>query len=262
MHKQMNENFEKTLVFLATYNEALNIEKICNLILRLPINLDLLVVDDNSPDGTAVILRQIQEVDTRLIIVIRSGKLGLGSAHKEAFTYASGLKYKYLVTLDADLSHNPEDIPKLLEAIQGKDFIIGTRWGEGGKCNYEGVRRILSKQANKLARIALASDLTEFTSSFRVFNSKSIDLLSARPPSDDGYAFFIETIYTLQTNDMKTGEVGIYFEDRIFGKSKIPKMQVLISGFVILKLYFRTRVKTLKEELALFVSKYGWGGSK
>jgi dolichol-phosphate mannosyltransferase len=120
----MNENLEKTLVFLATYNEALNIEKICNLILRLPINLDLLVVDDNSPDGTAVILRQIQEVDARLIIVIRSGKLGLGSAHKEAFTYASCLKYKYLVTLDADLSHNPADIPKLLEAIKGKDFIM------------------------------------------------------------------------------------------------------------------------------------------
>lgn len=236
----------RVLVFLATYNEALNIEKILNLLLTLPIKVEILVVDDNSPDGTSDKVRDFQAKRSQIHLITRPAKLGLGSAHKFAINYALENQFDFLVTMDADLSHNPADIPRLLQFSKNADFIIGTRWGINGSCNYTGIRRLLSKYANRIAKIALRTSLTEYTSSFRVFNRKSLTLLNLKQPLDDGYAFFIETIAILNQNSIEMREIGIDFQDREHGKSKIPKYQVFVSSRVIIKFLISPRIKFLR----------------
>ena len=119
----------QVLVFLATYNEALNIEKILDLLLSLPIRVDILVVDDNSPDGTSEKIRDIQTKCSQITLITRPAKLGLGSAHKFAINYALENNFDFLVTMDADLSHDPADIPRFLQFSHEVDFVIATRWG-------------------------------------------------------------------------------------------------------------------------------------
>ena len=232
----------QVLVFLATYNEALNIEKILDLLLILPIKVDILVVDDNSPDGTSEKIREIQTKCSQIKLITRPAKLGLGSAHKFAINYALENNFDFLVTMDADLSHNPADIPRFLQFSNEVDFIIGTRWGANGSCSYIGVRRLLSKSANRIAKVALRTSLTEYTSSFRVFNRRALAILNKKKPIDDGYAFFIETIAILNQNNLQMREIGIDFQDREQGKSKIPKYQVFVSSKVIIKYLISLRI--------------------
>ena len=158
----------ETLIFLPTYNECDTIGRMIDALLALPIARDVLVVDDRSTDGTTGILVSRAAAEPRLAVMVRPGKLGIGSAHILGWMHARRLGYRRIVTLDADFSHDPGDIPRLLAAPdQGADVVIGSRFATGGRLDYVGWRRFVSRSANYLARTALGLPISEYTTSLR-----------------------------------------------------------------------------------------------
>ena len=216
----------KTLIFTATYNESENIVPLCTHILGLDPGYDMLVVDDNSPDGTGRLLDGLAADNSRLEVIHRSGKLGLGSAHELAMEYAEKKNYVALVTMDADFSHNPDDIPRLLRALDGNDFVTGSRYMAGGSCNYSGYRRVVSIWANWLARRLLGLPLHEMTTSFRVFRVDFLRRVDLGQIKSNGYSFFMEIVFRLSRVGARMAEVPINFSDRRAGASKIPQFEI------------------------------------
>jgi dolichol-phosphate mannosyltransferase len=217
---------DKVLVFTATYNESENIRPLCARILELDSGYDMLVVDDNSPDGTGRLLDELAALNQRLTVVHRPGKLGLGSAHELAMEYAEQNNYKALVTMDADFSHDPNDIPRLLAALDGVDFVTGSRYMAGGSCNYTGYRRVVSIWANWWARRLLGIPLHEMTTSFRVFRIDFLRKVDIGAIKSNGYSFFMEIVFRLSRVGARMREVPISFADRRAGASKIPPFEI------------------------------------
>jgi len=217
------------LIATATYNEIRNIEKLVRKIQKLRIkNMHFFVVDDNSPDGTPFIIKKMKKRYNWVRCLIRPKKLGLDTAYKAIYNFAYKNNYKYLITLDADLSHNPNDIKKFVPLLDKYDFVIGSRYTKGGKCLMKFSRYILSYFGNLLIKILLQTKINEHTTSFRGFNliklnKKKIDL---RKIDSSGYSFFMETVYYLKTYKCSIKEMPIIFRDRKFGKSKIPKLEI------------------------------------
>jgi dolichol-phosphate mannosyltransferase len=216
----------RTLIFTATYNESENIRPLCSRILALDSGYDMLVVDDNSPDGTGRILDELAAENSRLTVVHRSGKLGLGSAHELAMEYAEQKNYEALVTMDADFSHDPNDIPRLLKALDGVDFVTGSRYMAGGSCNYTGYRRVVSLWANWWARRLLGIPLHEMTTSFRAFRVDFLRKVDLGKIKSNGYSFFMEIVFRLSRVGARMAEVPICFADRRAGASKIPPFEI------------------------------------
>ena len=229
---------EKTLIFTATYNEVKNIEE---LIVGIKSNCkyaDILVIDDNSPDGTGILLKKIEKEDKNLKVIIRDGKLGLDTAHKFAYEYALSNNYHYLITMDADLSHNPQEIPTFLKNVYDNDFVLGSRYMTGGKNKLNLFRFLLSFFGNKLIKHLLSLKCTEFTSSYRAFNLKKMKDFHMEKINSKGYSFFMETIYQINKQGFKIIEIPIIFEVRVQGESKIPKVEVFRTLLNIFRLYF------------------------
>jgi dolichol-phosphate mannosyltransferase len=224
------------LIFTATYNEVENIEIWYGSIRNSFPSHNILIVDDSSQDGTNEILHKIQNFDSRFIVITRDSKKGVGSAHFLAMNYAFDNGYEHLITLDADLSHQSKDLPALIAHSDKLDFVIGSRWNKQGRCDYKGLRFFLSRYSNVFARFLLPTGLTEYTTSFRIFNRHALQILRKTPPGDDGYSFFFETVEILFAGNAKMGEVPIHFLDRHSGKSKIPSNQIIISSIVFFKL--------------------------
>ena len=229
---------EKTLVFTATYNEAKNIEQLIAGIKNNCKYADILIIDDNSPDGTGVLLKKIEQENNNLKVVIRDGKLGLDTAHKFAYEYALSNNYHYLITMDADLSHNPEEIPTFLEKVYDNDFVLGSRYMTGGKNKLNLFRFLLSFFGNKLIKYLLSLKCTEFTSSYRAFNLKKMKDFHMEKINSKGYSFFMETIYQINKQGFKIIEIPIIFDVRLQGESKIPKVEVFRTLLNIFRLYF------------------------
>lgn len=228
----------RALVSTATYNEGENIEEWYLRTRGVAPEADLLIVDDSSPDGTADIVRKLQRSDSCLHLIERPGKAGLGSAHRTAMVFALEQRHDMLITMDADLSHQPEQLPPFLELVPEYDFVIGTRSG-AGSCDYTGVRRILSLAGNRAARIAIPTGLTEYTTSMRAFSPRALEVLFAQGTRDDGYAFFLEVVETLHRAGCRMTEVPIHFMDRTRGQSKIPKHQIWLSASTLARLSAR-----------------------
>ena len=229
---------EKTLIFTATYNEVQNIEELIAGIKSNCKNTDILIIDDNSPDGTGILLKKIEQEDHNLKVIIRNGKLGLDTAHKFAYEYALLNNYHYLITMDADLSHNPEEIPTFLENVYDNDFVLGSRYMTGGKNKLNLFRFLLSFFGNKLIKYLLSLKCTEFTSSYRAFNLKKMKDFHMEKINSKGYSFFMETIYQINKQGFKIIEVPIIFEVRLQGESKIPKVEIFRTLLNIFRLYF------------------------
>ncbi len=229
---------EKILIFTATYNEVKNIEELIAGIKNNCKYADILIIDDNSPDGTGILLKKIEQEDNSLKVIIRDGKLGLDTAHKFAYEYALSNNYHYLITMDADLSHNPEEIPTFLENIYDNDFVLGSRYMVGGKNKLNLFRFLLSFLGNKLIKYLLSLKCTEFTSSYRAFNLKKMKDFHMEKINSKGYSFFMETIYQINKQGFKIIEVPIIFEVRLQGESKIPKVEVFRTLLNIFRLYF------------------------
>jgi dolichol-phosphate mannosyltransferase len=229
---------EKTLIFTATYNEVKNIEELIAGIKSNCKYADILIIDDNSPDGTGILLKKMEQEDNNLKVIIRNGKLGLDTAHKFAYEYALSNNYHYLITMDADLSHNPEEIPTFLENAYDNDFVLGSRYMTGGKNKLNLVRFLLSFFGNKLIKHLLSLKCTEFTSSYRAFNLKKMKDFHIEKINSKGYSFFMETIYQINKQGFKIIEIPIIFEVRLQGESKIPKVEVFRTLLNIFRLYF------------------------
>ena len=218
---------KKILIFTATYNEAENIRKFIEKILELNVKLDLLVIDDNSPDETWKIVNEYKKENENIILVKRENKEGLDTAHKLAFNYAKEHNYDYLITLDADLSHDPEKIPDFLDELKNNPFLIGSRYIKDGKNEMKLKRYILSSVGNKIIKFVLGIDCDEFTSGYRGFNLKMLNNFDINRISSKGYSFFMETVYLLSTAGYKIKQIPIRFKDREKGISKIPKIEIL-----------------------------------
>ena len=157
----------KTLIFTATYNEKENIKKLLKNLNHLKIDIDILVIDDNSPDKTWEILQELEKNSNNLKVIVRKDKSGLDTAHKLAFEYAKNNGYEKFISMDADLSHDPNEIPKMIDILNKSSFVIGSRYIEGGKCEMSTHRLMLSIVGNKFIKKLLRIDCNEFTTSYR-----------------------------------------------------------------------------------------------
>ena len=239
----------RTLVFLATYNERSNIGALLDAIVDLPIRCDVLVVDDNSPDGTGNIVAERAAKDPRIGLVARPQRLGIGSAHRLGWLHARRFGYSRFVTMDADFSHQPADIPRLLQALDdGADVALGSRFVVGGKLDYQGWRLFLSRTANWLARKTLKLPLMEYTNSFRAARLDKLPLGLIESTTNNGYGFFLTGTVRMARQGLRMVEVPIHFHDRSAGRSKMPKFQIVLGAANLLYLFFNRQ--TYKENLS------------
>jgi dolichol-phosphate mannosyltransferase len=215
-----------SLVIIPTYNEKGNIENIARKVLSLPGDLHLLVIDDGSPDGTATIVKNMmKEFDGRLFIVEREGKLGLGTAYIAGFKWALARSYQYIFEMDADFSHNPEDLLRLKDAcVKGADLAIGSRYVKGGDVKNWDVKRVLmSYFASVYVRTVLWMNVKDTTAGFKCYRRKVLEALPLDTIKFIGYAFQIEMKYLTHKMGFKIAEVPITFIDRQVGISKMSK---------------------------------------
>jgi len=227
----------KILVFIATYNENLNISNLFHRIIKLSSDYDVLIIDDNSNDGTSEILKDLDSEFENLCVINRPRKMGVGSAHRAAMIYSFKKGYEQLVTMDADFSHSPDTIPIMLEKLNSSDFVIGSRYMSGGKSDYSGYRKWVSILANQIARVILGIKINECTTSFRAFRVTLFNSLNLSAIKSNGYSFFLECVNEINTIDAKMIEVPIHFKDRYRGNSKIPKTEIFRSMYKLFKLY-------------------------
>ena len=237
-------NFKKILVFAATYNEVENINKLISSINSQACQPDILIVDDNSPDGTMNIVQSMQKNLKNLFLINRSRKLGLDTAHKIAYNYALSNEYDILITMDADLSHDPNEIKNFIKHLNNFPFVIGSRYMKGGKCLMKKQRLVLSKFGNLLIRFFLKINCTEYTSSYRGFNLNKLKNFNLNLVQTKGYSFFMGTIYEIAKKKFIIKEIPIIFSDRIKGYSKIPKLEI----FRTLKNLFSLSIKSLNHK--------------
>lgn len=228
---------EKVLVFTPTFNEAENIKKLIDQITEVSHTLDILVVDDSSTDLTTKILEHESSKDLSIQVIVRSLKSGVGSAHMLAIKEAHKRDYDYLITMDADLSHDPREIPRFLTALKNANYVVGTR-SRGGKTELQGIRLMLSKGANLLCRYMLPTGLSEYTNGYRAYDRSAIDVLIKNPPKGSDYSFFIEVTNTLFISRLTLTEIPIVFRNRFAGKSKIPPFQIFLTMNKIMRLFF------------------------
>lgn len=214
-----------SLVIIPTYNEKENAEKIIRKVFSLSHFFHLLIVDDGSPDGTALIVKELQkEFPDRLFIEERKGKLGLGTAYIHGFKYALKKSYEYIFEMDADFSHNPDDLLRLYDACKNKgaDFAIGSRYTSGGKVSNWPLGRILmSYFASVYVRIILWIGIKDTTAGFKCYKRKVLENLALDDIKFVGYAFQIEMKYRALKKGFKAFEVPITFVDRKEGYSKM-----------------------------------------
>ena len=229
----------KLLIFTATYNEVQNIKKLIDLIFKYNPKTDMLVIDDNSPDLTFNLLKKLKKKYKNLLIKLRPKKYGLDTAHKYAYKYAKKNGYEKLITMDADLSHDPKEIPKIVKLLDENAFVIGSRYIPGGKNDMTRLRLLLSIVGNKFIKIFLGSAGTEFTSSFRGFNLKKLKNFHFKEIHSKGYSFFMETVIKINMIGHKSYEFPIHFKSREFGGSKIPKIEIIRTFVNVLRLKFK-----------------------
>ena len=229
---------KKILVFIATFNEVENIIELVNLIKHQPSKPHLLIIDDNSPDGTSDEIKKLQNIFENLFLIKRNGKLGLDSAHKEAYAFALKNNYDLLITMDADFSHDPNEIGTFIKNLDEFPFVIGSRYVKGGQCLIRGKRLLLSKYGNLIMKFIFQIDCNEFTTSYRGFNLKKLNNFHLNLIKTKGYSFFMGTVYEIFKQKFRIKEIPIIFKDRSKGYSKIPRVEIFrtIKNILVLKL--------------------------
>ncbi|MCA1727054.1 MAG: apolipoprotein N-acyltransferase [Actinobacteria bacterium] len=220
------------LVVLPTYQERATIQDVVTRVLAADPRVDVLVVDDGSPDGTAEVVRELAAGERRVSLVERSGKQGLASAYLEGFRRGLEARYDVIVEMDADLSHQPEELPRLLEATADHDVVIGSRYVPGGGVtNWSRGRVLLSKGGNLYARTLLRLPLRDATSGFRTYRTTALARLLEEPVTSDGYGFQVELANRAWRRGYDVVEVPITFREREHGQSKISR-RIIVEAMV------------------------------
>jgi len=236
----------RTLVIIPTYNEKDNIERIINAVLKQDDSIDVLIIDDNSPDKTADIVKRMMASSQRINIIERPKKLGLGTAYVLGFKYAIEKGYDFVFEMDADFSHDPEDIKRFLTEIQTNDLVIGSRYCNGvSVVNWPMKRLLLSYFANIYAKVITGVPIDDLTGGFKCYRVsflKNIDLTKIK---SDGYAFQIEIDVKIYKNNGKVKEIPIIFRDRVDGYSKMNKKIIWEAFWLVWRLRILTILKKL-----------------
>ncbi len=231
-----------SLVIIPTYNEKENIEKIIRKIFSLPKNFHVLVIDDNSPDGTAKVVSDIQdEYNGKLFLNVREGKLGLGTAYISGFKWAIQQEYQYIFEMDADFSHNPEDLTRLYRvcADEGYDLAVGSRYINGvNVINWPMSRVLMSYYASAYVRLVTGMKIRDTTAGFKCYKREVLEAIDLDKIKFTGYAFQIEMKFTAWKMKYKIKEVSIIFTDRTQGNSKMTKgiFREAVLGVISLRL--------------------------
>ena len=214
----------KALVIIPTYNERDNIQKIVREVLSVSEHTEVLVVDDNSPDGTGKVADEMAKASHRVHALHRSGKLGLGSAYIEGFRYAMSNGYDYVFEMDADFSHDPKEIPNFLDAALKYDVVVGSRYVGGVRIlNWPIKRLMLSYGASMYTRMITGLKLIDCTSGFKCFRREVLESLDLDRIHSDGYSFQIEMSFLCQKKGFQLAEIPIVFTERKEGHSKMNR---------------------------------------
>ena len=226
------------LVIIPTYNERENLEPITTAVLAIEPRVDILVVDDNSPDGTGVLADELAAKSPRVKVLHREKKQGLGRAYLHAFRWALDAGYQYVIEMDADFSHDPKYLQSLLdEAISGTDLVLGSRYVDGGgTVNWGPGRRAISRGGSLYARTILGVRIRDLTGGFKCFRRAVLEALDLGAVKSSGYAFQIELTYRALKAGFKIKEVPIVFEDRRVGHSKMSRKIFLEALTMVWKL--------------------------
>ena len=239
---------DKTLVIIPTYNELENITDLIPDILNRYKNLelDILVVDDNSPDGTGNYIEDLSKSESKVKLIRRAGKLGLGSAYIEGFKYALKNSYDYIFEMDADYSHSPKEIKNFLKAIKNYDLVLGSRYVSGvNVVNWPIKRLLLSYFANKYTRIITGLPIHDATGGFKCFRRAVLEKIDLNKIKSNGYTFQIEMTFKAWKKGFSIGEIPIIFIDRTAGQSKMSRKIVREAIFMVWKLRIRSMLGLL-----------------
>lgn len=227
----------KTLVIIPTYNEKENIHKIIPLVLEQDQDIEVLVVDDNSPDGTGKLVEEIQSSNPRIKLIRREKKSGLGTAYLAGFKYALENGYNYIFEMDSDFSHDPSYIPDFLKAIEDSDLVLGSRYIKGvNVVNWPITRLLLSFYANVYARWVTGLPVKDSTGGFKCFKSEVLEKIGLDNIHSNGYAFQIEMSFRAWRKGFRIKEIPIIFVDRRAGESKMSKKIVREAIWMVWKL--------------------------
>lgn len=218
---------KEILIFTACYNEAENIEKLIKGIKKCLPTSSILIIDDNSPDKTQQKIIELKKEINLLNLIVREKKMGLDTAHKLAYEFAVKQKFNYLITMDADLSHDPNELINFTRNLEKNPFVIGSRYIRGGKCLMKGSRLLMSKLGNIVIKFFSKIDCNEFTTSYRGFNINKLKGFHLNHVKESGYSFFMGTIFEINKRNFNIKEIPITFADREKGISKIPKLEIL-----------------------------------
>jgi dolichol-phosphate mannosyltransferase len=227
----------KAIVVVPTYNERDNVAALAASVLVQHSDIQILFVDDNSPDGTGKIIDGLASENSRIHVLHREGKLGLGSAYREGFKAALAMGADYILEMDADFSHDPGSLPLFLAAIRESDLVIGSRYLNGvSVVNWPIRRLILSYFASVYTRWVTGLQLHDCTSGFKCFRRSTIESIDLDTVKSDGYSFQIEMNYRCMENGLKITEIPIVFIDRHAGSSKMSRRIVREAVFMVWKL--------------------------
>jgi len=216
---------ERALVIIPTYNERENVRRIIDHVLKQDGRIEVLIVDDGSPDGTGQIVAELEAADPRVHLFERAKKMGLGTAYIAGFRWALERDYQYIMEMDADFSHDPSHLPQFLRAIQDADLVLGSRYQQGRVTvvNWPITRLILSYSANLYARAVTGLPVWDATGGFKCFRRSVLEAIDLSRVRSNGYAFQIEMSYRAWKRDFRIVEIPIVFVDRTEGTSKMSK---------------------------------------
>lgn len=238
-----------SLIIIPTYNEASNIKKLIDHLMSLSISVDILIVDDGSPDGTADVIRdKMKQYPDKIYLIERNGKSGLGTAYVAGFKFALSKGYNYICEMDADFSHNPDDIPRLIQPVKSgeADIAIGSRYSKGiSIVNWPLSRLILSYGANLYARFITGLPIKDTTAGFKCIHSEVLEKINLDKIRSNGYAFQIELHFRAWKSGFRLREISIIFREREEGVSKMSKAIVREAVWRVWSLKFRSIFNTL-----------------
>lgn len=218
----------RSIVIIPTYNERENIAALIPIVHSLSAAPDILVVDDNSPDGTGEVVQQLATATSGVHLLSRAGKAGLGKAYLAGFQWALERGYELIVEMDADFSHRPEDLVRMLAAAPAHDFVVGSRWVEGGGTLNWGVgRKLISRGGSFYSRLILGYPLRDWTGGFNAWKAQTLRGIELSSVRSEGYSFQIELKYRALRAGFKSFELPITFVDRRVGQSKMSSKIVM-----------------------------------
>jgi dolichol-phosphate mannosyltransferase len=234
----------KNLVIVPTYNERDNLPPLAARLLALPVPVDLLVVDDNSPDGTGKLADALASKHPQIHVLHRAAKDGLGRAYCAGFAWALDRDYQCIFEMDGDFSHNPDDVPRFLDAAQSADLVLGSRYCNGIRViNWPLNRLMLSKGAAKYVQIITGMPFTDPTGGYKCFRRTALQTIDLQNVRSNGYSFQIELTHKLWRQGMRIVEVPIVFTDRFQGRSKMSDKIVREAFLMVWRLWLQNGLR-------------------